>query len=92
MYRLLGVMTQWPWLALLPATALLVVYRWRRSRVALAVAALWALYAPYEWAMRERILCSGECNIRIDLLLLYPALLLLTVLALVLRGGARGPR
>jgi len=33
--------------------------------------------------MYFRILCSGECNIRIDLLLIYPALLTLTVVAAI---------
>jgi hypothetical protein len=32
--------------------------------------------------MKLRILCSGECNIRVDLLLLYPGLALVSVLAL----------
>ena len=35
----------------------------------------WLLYAPYEYLMYARILCSGECNIRVDLLLLWPLLL-----------------
>ena len=34
--------------------------------------------------MYLRILCSGECNIRIDLLLIYPMLLMLSVLALLM--------
>ena len=33
-------------------------------------AVAWLLYTPYELAMHERWLCSGECNIRVDLLLL----------------------
>lgn len=35
----------------------------------------WLLYAPYEYLMYVRVLCSGECNIRVDLLLLWPLLL-----------------
>ena len=45
----------------------------RRGLPILAVA--WLLYAVYEWLMVQRVLCSGECNIRVDLLLLYPVLL-----------------
>jgi len=30
---------------------------------------VWPAYLPYEYAMKLRILCSGECNIRVDLLL-----------------------
>ncbi|WP_144289930.1 hypothetical protein [Ideonella sp. A 288] len=50
---------------------------WRASgRRGFAVLALcWAAYAGYETLMFRRVLCSGECNIRVDLLLIYPALL-----------------
>jgi len=34
--------------------------------------------------MHRRWLCSGECNIRVDLLLLYPLLILLSLAAAVL--------
>ncbi len=44
----------------------------------------WMLYAPYEYLMHLRVLCSGECNIRVDLLLLWP-LLLFTSLAIPTR-------
>ena len=39
--------------------------------------------------MKMRLICSGECNIRIDLLLLYPLLLLLSILAVVAYFKAR---
>jgi hypothetical protein len=44
-------------------------------------AGLWLLYGAYESLMYARILCSGECNIRVDLLLIYPILLIVTVAA-----------
>jgi hypothetical protein len=40
--------------------------------------------------MKLRWLCSGECNIRVDLLVLYPLLLLVSLIAL--RRGLRGRR
>ena len=40
----------------------------------LVLAMLWVAYAIYEYFMYTRVLCSGECNIRVDLLLIYPAL------------------
>ena len=43
---------------------------------AAAVGMLWLLYAVYETGMQRRWLCSGECNIRIDLLVIYPVLVL----------------
>jgi hypothetical protein len=42
--------------------------------------------------MQQRWLCSGECNIRIDLLVIYPALFVgLVVGALSLLRGTREP-
>jgi hypothetical protein len=40
--------------------------------------------------MKWRILCSGECNIRVDLLLLYPGLVALSILAAASALRARG--
>ena len=52
--------------------------------VALAVAtSLWLLYGVYEYMMQSGMLCSGECNIRVDLLLIYPILFIVTIAALV---------
>ena len=44
-------------------------------RVGRGMAAAWLLYAAYETSMQQRWLCSGECNIRIDLFLIAPLLL-----------------
>ncbi len=65
-----------PALALLPAGLLFVLGATSRSQLALAAGALWGLYCLYEFAMKYRLLCSGECNIRIDLFVVYPALAL----------------
>ena len=54
----------------------------RRSSSAVA-APLWLAYSLYETAMRMRWLCTGECNIRVDLLLIYPILLGFSVVALI---------
>ena len=62
-------------IALLIAIALALGWRVSRRRGILVLAILWAAYALYEYLMFTRILCSGECNIRVDLLLIYPALL-----------------
>ncbi len=51
-------------------------WRWPGS---LAASIAWLLYAPYEYLMHARVLCSGECNIRVDLLLFWPALLLISL-------------
>lgn len=82
-YRLFAVFIEWPLLALLPAAAFFAAARVRKSRAVLAAAVAWTVYALYELAMHARLLCSGECNIRVDLLLIYPALAILSVVAVV---------
>jgi hypothetical protein len=55
----------------------------------LVVATLaWLAYAGYESLMAARVLCTGECNIRIDLLLVAPVLLVISVTGLT--SGIRG--
>jgi len=66
----------YPWLILIPAGLLAALYAGSRRRIVLVAAGSWVCYLPYEWGMKLRILCSGECNIRVDLLLIYPLLLL----------------
>ena len=58
------------------ALALLAVLLWQaRKRPGWPVLTLaWCLYAVYEYLIYQRVLCTGECNIKIDLLLLYPVL------------------
>lgn len=57
--------------------AVVLALGWRASRRDgfLVLCVLWLAYAFYEYLMFKRVLCSGECNIRVDLLLVYPALL-----------------
>jgi hypothetical protein len=47
------------------------------------VGVLWLFYSVYELGMKLRWLCSGECDIRVDLLLIYPVLLIASAAALV---------
>ncbi|HWI39575.1 MAG TPA: hypothetical protein VNU64_24230 [Burkholderiales bacterium] len=74
---------QWPLAALVPAAVLGAAYLARRRRLALVTALLWLGYAIYESLMKARVLCSGECNIRVDLLLISPALWILTIASIV---------
>jgi hypothetical protein len=79
---LFGGFIAWPWLALVPAAAMLAMYVRRRRTVVLVAALAWLAYFPYELAIKMRVLCSGDCNIRVDLLLFYPLLALLSVWAI----------
>lgn len=73
----------YPFLALIPATAFAIAAKITRLKFLFLVAAGWAAYSGYEFLMKSRVLCSGDCNIRIDLLAIYPALALLTAAGLV---------
>lgn len=69
--------------AIVLAVLLSAVWVQARNRSAAVAAVLWLLYAVYELLMQARVLCSGECNIRVDLLLIYPVLVLFTSIALI---------
>ena len=74
---------QWPLAALVPAGLLGAGFFLRRRSLMAITALLWLGYAIYESLMKARVLCSGECNIRVDLLLLSPVLWILTIVAVV---------
>ncbi len=84
-----------PWITFVVGGAFLVAWRWRRARSAMVVGALWLVYGAYEYLMHARILCSGECNIRVDLLLIYPTLFVASLVAVWnsvrVRGASKLP-
>ena len=87
----LGIFIFLPPAALVPAALFGLGFYWRRRPLTLLAAVLWLAYAGYEQAMKSRWLCTGECNIRVDLLLIYPLLLILSLAALVSLRRARRP-
>jgi hypothetical protein len=72
-----------PLIAILPAVLFGWFYLKTKKGINLIVALLWGAYAIYEYAMKLNFLCSGGCNIRVDLLLLYPLLLMTTIFAVI---------
>jgi hypothetical protein len=82
--RTMAVLIDHPLLALAPAAVFFVMFAISRSRLVLTAGLSWLVYFPYEYGMTLRILCSGECNVRIDLLALYPALILVSLAGLVM--------
>jgi hypothetical protein len=81
--RTMAVLIAYPLLAFVPAAAFFALFAVSRRFPILVTALSWLAYVPYEYAMKLRLLCSGECNIRVDLLLIYPVLIALTVVSLV---------
>ena len=75
-------MIAYPWIAYAIAGAFALLWAWRRARSAAVATLLWLAYAVYETLMAMRVLCSGDCNIRVDLLLAYPVLLVVSLVAL----------
>lgn len=74
-------MTQ-PWIAGLIGVGFVALFLRRRQRPAARAAVLWIVYCLYEFGMKWRVLCTGECNIRTDLLIIWPILLLTSGAAL----------
>lgn len=80
--------TDSPLLALVPAALFLFIAQRTRRGPVWAAGWAWAVYMLYEWLMQHGFLCTGECNIRIDLLIIYPALAVLSLVGFLsaLRG------
>jgi len=72
----------YPVLALLPVLVLGLFYFKSKNKLILITTVLWLLYMIYEELHLLRIVCSGECNIRIDLLLIYPVLIILSIISI----------
>jgi formate hydrogenlyase subunit 3/multisubunit Na+/H+ antiporter MnhD subunit len=82
MDQLLGVMAifvAYPLLAAAVGAVLLAFGRRTHRRVPVAAGVTWLAYSLYEFGMKQRWLCSGECNIRIDLLAIYPVLVVMLI-------------
>jgi formate hydrogenlyase subunit 3/multisubunit Na+/H+ antiporter MnhD subunit len=75
----MGILIMYPFLAAIIGAIFIAFGRRARRWGATAVGVTWLLYAAYETGMQQRWLCTGECNIRVDLLLIYPILLVASV-------------
>ncbi|HEY8196428.1 MAG TPA: hypothetical protein VIG04_05595 [Gemmatimonadales bacterium] len=91
-FRTMGVFMAYPWLAAVVGV-LFVTLGWMVRRWGVVtIGVMWVLYAAYETGMKQRWLCTGECNIRVDLLLIYPILILSSIgAALSLRAAKQPP-
>ena len=77
----MSIFIAYPWLAAVIG-AVLVTLGWKARRWGVVtIGVVWVIYAAYETGMHQRWLCTGECNIRVDLLLIYPMLLVASVSA-----------
>ncbi len=72
-----------PLLAVLFGLLIVACLTLAHSHLLLATGTLWIAYEVYEDLMQIRVLCNGECNIRVDSLLIYPILSALTPASLM---------
>lgn len=77
----IGVLTVYPFGAFIIGTVFLWMGFKKKTKTALAAGLLWIIYGAYEYLMYARVLCSGECNIRLDLLVIYPFLFLFSIIS-----------
>jgi formate hydrogenlyase subunit 3/multisubunit Na+/H+ antiporter MnhD subunit len=82
---------EYPLVAAAIGVVLLGLGRRAHRRVAVGAGLAWLLYGLYEIGMKQRWLCTGECNIRVDLLIIYPVLVIGLLAALVSLLRARSP-
>src|SRR5438045_9485882 len=67
--------------------------RWTHRGLATTAGVMWLMYSLCEFAIKQRWLCRGDCDIRADLLLVYPVRLLRSVApAACVRIQPRPPR
>ena len=88
-FRIIAILIEYPFLALAPAVLFLHLFSVWKSRLILVTGISWLAYVPYEYGMKLRLLCSGECNIRVDLLLIYTLLIALSLASLVVFAANR---
>jgi hypothetical protein len=88
----LAILIAYPLLAVLLGVVLLALGSRARRRTAVLCGIIWVLYGVYEIGMQKRWLCTGECNIRVDLLLIDPVLVLTLIAALVSLARSRKSR
>lgn len=82
-FRAMAVLVEYPFLALAPAVLFFALFWISKVRLTSITATLWLAYLVYEYAIKARLLCSGDCNIRVDLLAMYPVLIAASVASLV---------
>ncbi len=81
--HIMAVFIEFPYGGLIVAVVFLLIWRLADVKSAAVTGVVWLGYTFYEALFYLRILCQGDCNIRLDLLLIYPALIALMAATLV---------
>jgi hypothetical protein len=81
LFSAMGILVQYPVLAAIVGALLVLIGRRAHRRIVSGIGFVWLIYAAYETGIQQRWLCSGECDIRIDLLVIFPLLLISLIVA-----------
>ena len=82
-FRAMAVFIEHPLLAAVIGILLVTLGRVLHRGLATAAGVMWIMYSLWEFAIKQRWLCRGDCDIRADLIFIYPLLILGSVAALV---------
>ena len=89
-FRAMAVFIEHPLLAAVIGILLVTLGRVLHRGLATAAGVMWIMYSLWEFAIKQRWLCRGDCDIRADLIFIYPLLILGSVAAVV--GLVKKPR
>ena len=82
-FHLISIFVDDPLLAFVPALLFAVIGKLTRSRLVWCSGGLWGAYALYELSIQHRLLCSGDCDIRVDLIFIAPILAVSSLAAIL---------
>lgn len=81
-FKMMGALfLPFPLFAIVPALLFGGLFAVRKKPIFLVSSLLWFAYLVYEYSIYLKLICSGDCNIRVDILLIYPLLLVVTIAA-----------
>ena len=82
-FRVMAVFIEHPLLAAVIGILLVTLGRILHRGLATVAGVMWIMYSLWEFAIKQRWLCRGDCDIRADLIFIYPLLILGSVAAVV---------
>ena len=82
-FRAMAVFIEHPQYAAVIGILLVTLGRVLHRRLTTVAGVMWLMYSLWEFGIKQRWLCRGDCDIRADLIFIYPLLILGSVAALV---------
>jgi hypothetical protein len=82
-FRVMAIFIEYPLLAAAIGLLLVGLGRWTHRGLVMTAGVMWLMYSLWEFAIKQRWVCRGDCDIRADLLFIYPILFVGSVAAVV---------